>query len=212
MSNYHLERMDVGQLGTNCYLLLCEKSKKVAIIDPGADGGKIAAKIAEEKWQPQMIINTHGHWDHIGANKYLQDLYDIPILIHEDDAVYLKDGSLSLADWLGNQSDGGTVSRLLSDGDLIKLGELSMQVIHAPGHSPGGICLYLAPEQILICGDTLFEYSVGRTDLPGGDFQTLTESIRLKLFILPDEVAVYPGHGPATSIGKEKKFNAFVKE
>jgi hydroxyacylglutathione hydrolase len=211
MSELYIDKMTVGAIDTNCYFVVCKDTEQLAIVDPGADGKRIAAKIKEAGWQPTMILNTHGHWDHIGANKYLQDQFSIPIFIHEADLNYLSDAGLSMAAWLGSDGDGGICQKPLADGDEIKLGRLSMQVIHTPGHTPGGVSFYLPQQQILLCGDTLFDHSIGRTDLPGGDMDLILESISKRLFVLPDAVIAYPGHGPETTIGEEKKGNPFVK-
>jgi hydroxyacylglutathione hydrolase len=211
MSELFIDKMTVGAIDTNCYFLLCQDTKKLAIVDPGADGERIAAKIKASGWQPTMILNTHGHWDHIGANKYLQDQFSIPIFIHEADLDYLSDAALSMAVWMDSDGDGGLCQKPLADGDEIKLGNIDIQVIHTPGHTPGGVSFYLPRQRALFCGDTLFDHSVGRTDLPGGDMDLILESISNKLYVLPDDVIAYPGHGPRTTIGNEKKGNPFVK-
>ncbi|MGI6360796.1 MAG: MBL fold metallo-hydrolase [Bacillota bacterium] len=211
MASFKIERTIVGPIGANCYFLMDINSKEMAIIDPGDEGALLASHLDKLDFKPIMIINTHGHWDHIGANKYLQDKYQLPIFIGEADADYLHDTGLNLALLTGGDGKGGRVERLLKDGDLLEVGNLQLQVIHTPGHSPGSICLYAAQEGILFSGDTLFEMSVGRSDLPGGDWQTLAASIEKKLYVLPEETQVYPGHGEITSIGAEKHHNPFLR-
>lgn len=193
--DYLVDKIIVGELETNCYILAEETSKTCAIIDPGADYKKIKKYLDSRDFTPLFIINTHGHGDHIMADEE----FNLPIYIHKDDADFLHDPgkNLSFVYSIKRKAD-----KILMDGDEINLGNLVIKVIHTPGHTPGGICLLC--EDILFSGDTLFASGVGRTDLPYADEAKLIDSIKTKLFILNDNVKVYPGHGPETTIGKEK--------
>ncbi|GAB6097164.1 MBL fold metallo-hydrolase [Desulfatiferula olefinivorans] len=199
----------VGPIGANCIILGCEKTRKAAVVDPGDEGGRILSALTRDKLTLEYIINTHGHFDHVGANRRLKEATGAQILIHAKDAPmlgHLREMAMSFGMRMDNSPP---ADRLLNDGDVITFGEQSLKVLHTPGHSPGGIAL--AAEDFVIAGDTLFQGSIGRTDLPGGDFNTLITSIRTKLFPLGDTMKVYTGHGPATLIGSEKRFNPFLQ-
>ncbi len=206
--NYICYRQPVMYGNTNCYIVLEKSSLLAAIIDPGADGELIIESLNKLKAKPQLIINTHGHWDHIGANKMLAEHYNIPIAIHQNDAKYLQDSSLSAAKMFNADGDGGKPDHLLTDGELINLGSLSFKVIHCPGHTQGGICLELG--ELLFSGDSLFNLSIGRTDLEGGDYQQLMASLA-QLCQLDEQLLVLPGHGAKSTLGYEKKFNPYLR-
>ncbi len=210
MGDYTILSLEVGPLGTNCYIVACAKTKKAAIIDPGGNGPDILKTLENKGWQAEAIINTHGHWDHIMANSFLKEHTGAELLIHKEDASFLKEGSRSGAFLFGGDGNGGSPDRLLKDGDEIKIGELILKVLHTPGHSPGGIALLMGDE--LFSGDTLFQHSIGRTDLYGGSYEEIIKSIKEKLLVLADETRVYPGHGPDTSIGEERKLNPYIRE
>ncbi len=184
---YLIDKIVVGDLQTNCYILTDAKSKNCVIIDPGADSARIKGRLSSEGLSPSFIINTHAHPDHVGANKE----FNLPVYIHKNDAKFLPG-----------------VNKPLNDGDKIQLGNLAIDVIHTPGHTPGGICLLCGNS--LFSGDTLFASCVGRTDLPGGNEAQLINSIKNKLFVLNDDIKVYPGHGSETTIGNEKLNNPLV--
>ena len=193
---------------TNCYMLLERVENRAAIIDPGGDGEKLIAAMAELQAQPELIINTHGHWDHIGANKLLQQHYGLEIAIHTADAPLLSDGSRNAARLFRGDGDGGEAKRLLQEGDIIELGALKIEVLHTPGHTPGGICLKL--DKLLFTGDTLFNLSVGRTDLAGGDYEALCCSLK-RLTALADDFLVLPGHSQSSTLGYEKIRNPYLR-
>lgn len=155
------------------------------------------------------IINTHGHWDHVGANQTVSEKMGVPVFIHEDDADYLTDPAKNISNMMGTQSQTKAADHLLKEGDTVTFGSCKLEVIHTPGHTPGGICLY--GHGVLFCGDTLFYRSIGRTDLPGGDFHTLIESIKNKIFTLPGDTLVCPGHGMVTNVRDEINGNPFVR-
>lgn len=200
--------LPTGPLEVNCYLVGCENSGKAAVIDPGGNVDSIMALLRQLDLTLTMVINTHGHFDHIGANRALLDKTGCELLIHQNDAPLLQRAAEHAASFGLSASSSPEPTRLLHDGDIITVGELSLRVIHTPGHSPGGICLHV--EDCLFVGDTLFSGSIGRTDLPGGNHQQLISNIKEKLLCLADETKVYPGHGPATTIGREKRDNPFL--
>lgn len=204
-----VERLVVGPLAANCYLVRCSEDGEALVIDPGADPEAILKKVEKERLTLRYIINTHGHGDHIGANATLRERTGAAILIHAADAPMLTSAVKNLSSWL----NGGVVSppadRTLADGEELRCGNVAFKVLATPGHTPGGISI-LGPG-VVFTGDTLFQGSIGRTDFPGGSLPVLLKSIREKLLILPDETTVYPGHGPATTIGREKLENPFLR-
>lgn len=202
-------QMEVGNLGTNCYIVWCENTKKAVVIDPGGNPDRILAAVQKEGLNVEAVINTHGHADHVLANTKVQEATGAPLWIHAADAEMLGSGSRNLSAFLGGATSCGTADRRLSDGEVLQIGEFSLKVLHTPGHTPGGICL-LADRTVFV-GDTLFAESIGRTDFPGGSYAQLIQSIKDKLMALADDVKVYPGHGPATTIGWERRQNPFIQ-
>jgi glyoxylase-like metal-dependent hydrolase (beta-lactamase superfamily II) len=199
------ETIVVGALETNCYLVYCETTRECAVIDPGAEHELIFLAIAENELKPVLLINTHGHVDHTGANRDVKEHFGTPIAIHAADGAMLgKIQQLELSLFLGAK-DSPTADRTLKDGDVIRIGDGRLRVLHTPGHSPGSISLL--GDGFVLSGDTLFMEGVGRTDLPGGSRPELVRSIREKLMTLPDETIVLPGHGPHTTIGHERENN-----
>lgn len=203
-----LESLPTGPLQVNCYLIGCETSKKAAVVDPGGDVPEILRLLKEHHLKLQMVINTHGHFDHIGGNRQLLEATGAELVIHQADRPLLKQAAAHAANFGLQAETSPEPSRELLGGETLEVGDLRLKVLHTPGHSPGGICLYWQDQ--LIVGDTLFAGSVGRTDLPGGDHQTLIDSINRELLVLPDNTQVHPGHGPSTSIGREKYYNPFL--
>jgi len=204
-----VETITVGTMETNCYILGCDISRNAAIIDPGGDYEKIVAAVQRQGLQVRFILNTHGHIDHILANEQIREHYNCPVYIHQQDAVCLRDNKLNLSNMLLPQPpEFSEPDRELQEGDTLQLGKLDLTILHTPGHSPGSISI-LVDKQVFT-GDALFCQGIGRTDLPGGDTGILLESIREKLFSLPDEFIIRPGHGPGSTIGLEKEQNPFV--
>ncbi|MDD2597497.1 MAG: MBL fold metallo-hydrolase, partial [Candidatus Cloacimonetes bacterium] len=177
------------------------------LIDPAAPDRALAAKL--EQLKVHAIVNTHGHADHIGGNSYFKNICKCPVMIHSADALMLTSSKKNLSAYMDSPIEAPAAERILNDGDTIAMGNHQIKVIHTPGHTPGSICLLV--QKYLISGDTLFEQSIGRTDFPGGSHSAIIASILDKLFILPDDTIVYPGHGPRTSIGLEKTNNPFVR-
>ena len=204
-----IKNVVVGPLEVNCYILGCEDSKEAAVIDPGDNAGEIIRIIDKEGLKPKFIINTHAHFDHIGGVKAIQDHFKIDFFLHKED-LFLVDNASEQATAFGLKPiSKPVVNKYVNDGDEITLGNLTIAVIHTPGHSPGCVCYYL--DSSVFVGDTLFAGSIGRTDLPGGSYETLINSVKERLFPLGDSTIVYPGHGPSTTIEDEKVHNPFLK-
>jgi len=199
----------VGDFQENCYLYACPQTRHAVIIDPGDEAERILQRIQELALIPQYIINTHGHIDHICAIDAVSAVYPVPLAIHPDDvAMYTDERSAKL---FGRQAPlvKRTPDMLLKEGDHLSFGTLAFEVLHTPGHTPGGICLVGRP-YCVFSGDTLFNRGIGRTDLQGGNYQQLITSIREKLYALDDDLVVFPGHGAPTTILEEKYENPFV--
>lgn len=199
----------VGPLAVNCFVVGCEKTLEGIIVDAGGDAGRIIATVEHFGLKIKYVINTHGHFDHIGANRAVVQHFGAKLLIHADDAPMLTRAADAARMYGLRGENSPEPDTYLTEGMEIVFGEYGLKVLHTPGHSPGGCCLYFESEKKLISGDTLFADSIGRTDLPGGAHELLLTSVRTKLFTLPDDVVVYPGHGPETSIGHEKRHNPY---
>jgi len=197
-------------MDSNCYIIGCEETREGAIVDPGADAKRILKKVEELGLKIVAVILTHGHIDHIGALSDVREATGAPVMIHADDAPQLTDAGKNLSVYVGSKVSTKAADRLLQDNDKIEVGKITLEVIHTPGHTRGGISIKCAPE-ILITGDTLFAGSIGRSDFPGGNHAQLISSIKTRLLIFPDETRVYPGHGPSSTIGEEKRFNPFLR-
>lgn len=207
-----VEKIVVGALGTNCYIIAPGANCEAAVVDPGADAFKIQEKLKQLNLKIKFIINTHGHCDHIGADSELAGGVKVPIYIHFEDAGMLNDGSANLSLYCGERIESVDAVTEVADGQILQLGNLDLQIIHTPGHTKGSISILLSDgENRLFTGDLLFKGSVGRTDFPGSSFQALLNSLK-KLTDLPDDTRVYPGHGPETFLGEEKQNNMFFKE
>lgn len=199
----------VGSMAANCYLVWCETTKEALVIDPGGESRRILAEAANEQLRVKYVVNTHGHVDHIAADAEVCDATGAALMIHEADASMLADAGLNLSSYVGAALPALKPDVLLREGDEIACGEqVRLKVLHTPGHTRGGISLQA--DGAVFTGDTLFAESVGRADLPGGSGQTLTDSIKGKLLLLGDDTVVYPGHGPATTIGHEREHNPFL--
>jgi len=205
-----IKSLVVGPIMANCYILGCEQTKEAVVIDPGDDTDRILLMLAESAFKLKYILNTHGHFDHVGGNKKLKDATGAELMIHAADAPMLKQLSASAANWGLFADDSPPPDRTIAEDDTISFGkDITLKVIHTPGHTPGGVSFH-TDEKVFV-GDTLFQSSIGRTDFPGGNFETLISSIKNKLFVLGDKVEVFTGHGDPTTIGREKRFNPFLR-
>ncbi|MFH1662744.1 MAG: MBL fold metallo-hydrolase [Chloroflexota bacterium] len=204
-----LKRLEVGPFATNCYIIGSEKSKQGIIIDPGDEAERILKEVRDSGLDVKILVLTHGHSDHTAALKEVKEETGAPIAIHAEDISTLKQKLLGIFMGAGFKSP-PPPDRLLNDGDVVSVSGLELTVIHTPGHSRGSICLL--GDGVLFSGDTLFNFGVGRSDLPGsgGNHEQLIGSIRNKLLVLDDDIKVYPGHGPETTIGAERRGNPFL--
>lgn len=215
-----IETPIVGPLDVGCYILTNEGNEAI-IIDPGGDTDKIIEFLRKRKLQPRYLINTHGHGDHIGGNKELKAHFpELKICVHKDDEEMLTNPFKNLSALGGFQSKDYILKSppadiVLKEGDRISLGEIGLEVLHTPGHTQGGICLLSRSEDgkpdVLFSGDSLFQGSIGRTDFPGGNHDALIGSLKEKILTLKEDTLVYPGHGPATTIGYEKRNNPYLQ-
>jgi glyoxylase-like metal-dependent hydrolase (beta-lactamase superfamily II) len=207
-----VSRATVGPLQENSYVVGDPETRDAAIVDPGDEPEAIEALVAARGLVPRFVINTHAHIDHAGAVAALKARYGIPFFLHPGDRRWLE-GLATQAAMFGLATPPvPDVDRWLADGDELSVGSRAFRVIHTPGHTPGGCSLFFAADRVLFTGDTLFAGSVGRTDLPGGSWDELEASIREKLFPLGDDVVFHSGHGPASTLGDERRANPFVGE
>jgi hydroxyacylglutathione hydrolase len=204
-----IKKLEVGPIMANSFILGCENTKEAVVIDPGDDADRILMELAKLELKVKYLINTHGHFDHVGANKRMKEVTAAEIAIHPEDEHMLQELSRSATMFGLSAENSPPADILLNDGDTVKFGELTLKIIHTPGHSEGGICLHT--DGHLFAGDTLFSGSIGRTDLPGGDYDTLISSIKGKLLGFDEATVVYTGHGPETTIGNEKRMNPFLR-
>jgi len=205
-----IELLVVGPLQTNCYIVADENTKEGIVIDPGGDGDHILRTIQRMGLSIKVVVNTHGHFDHIMANREVMEGTGAPLAIHPKDADMLTNPLRSFALFVGKVHPSPPATLLLEEGATVKFGAHTLSVLHTPGHSPGSISLWSAEEKVVFSGDALFNLGIGRTDFPGGSMRVLLQSIREKLFTLPDDTVVYPGHGPKTTIDFERKHNPFL--
>jgi glyoxylase-like metal-dependent hydrolase (beta-lactamase superfamily II) len=202
------ETVRVGDMQVNCYILACAEGAKALIIDPGDDELKIRRYLDNHKLSPGIIVNTHGHYDHIGAD----DAFNVPVYVYELDAPMLRDARLNFSGFFSTPRKVTSQIIKLKDGQIISYEGIRLKVLHIPGHTPGGMALLMQePENnIVFTGDSLFCQGIGRTDFEGGDQAALIKGIKDKLLTLPDKTLIYPGHGPSSTIGEEKKGGYFV--
>ena len=202
-------KFTVGPLAENSYLLADENSREAWIIDPGAEAERFLAAIDEHGLRLTSILHTHAHGDHIGADAALVEATGAAIFLHAAEADWLLDPEKNLSALFGESITAPPADHVLAEGDTLRLGSVEFVVYHTPGHSPGSVSFYTPGH--LFCGDLLFAGSVGRTDIPGSDQAALVHSLREKVYLLPDDTVVYAGHGPETTLGKEKRTNPFVR-
>ncbi len=208
MHDIFLERFVVGPFGVNCYLIGCPQHRKMAVIDPGAEAERIWRRIQNTGYSLEYIINTHGHVDHIAGNSDLKQKSQAKILAHPDDVLLMTIEDDLLYPMFPGAKPSPAPDQLITDGQIIQLGDISLEVLHTPGHTQGGICLLT--DGLLFTGDTLFADGIGRTDFPGGNYQQLIHSIRNKLFSLDGRLKILPGHGDESTLAREKRYNPFV--
>lgn len=203
MPEFSVDRMEVGPMGANCYIVADNASGDALLIDPGGEPDRIKKFLKKKNLSLKFIINTHGHGDHILGNGY----FDVPIYIHRLEKDFLTDPHKNLSGMFGFLFKSPKATALLEDGQKVYLNKLELEILHTPGHTPGGISIKL--DGVVFTGDALFAGGIGRTDLPDGNEEQLFNSIKNRLFSLDDDVVVYPGHGPESTIGKEKRTNPF---
>ena len=207
-----IESFPLGPFETNCYVVYRGGGgAECWVVDAGFEPGVLVDRVRELDLKPQALVLTHTHADHIAGVDEVRDALRIPVWVHDAEGPWLADPVLNLSAAVGMPVTARPAERLLRDGETLDLAGAAWRVLHTPGHSPGGISLYQPESKVVLAGDALFSGSVGRTDFPGSDSRTLAQSIQLRLYTLPDDTAVYPGHGPETSIGVEKRTNPFVR-
>jgi hydroxyacylglutathione hydrolase len=198
-----------GPYEVNTILVWCERTKKAALFDPAGDSEFMIEQIERKGLTLLYLINTHGHLDHITENHVIKSRFHVPLLIHPLDRPMLTDPAKNLSLLTGDPVISPDADDTLEDGDLVEIGEESLRALHVPGHTPGSLVFY--QPGLLIGGDTLFAGGVGRTDFPGSSEELLYERIREKIYSLPENTIVYPGHGPSTTVGEERRYNPFVR-
>ena len=202
--------LPLGELQTNCFIAADSEMKAAMVIDPGWDAPQVLAALEARQWSLKYILLTHAHFDHIGAVADLVDVTGVPLALHRNDLPLLR--HLGGAPLFGHRiRPSPEPSLLLQPGQVIEVGQLRLEVLFVPGHTLGHVAFYERQANAVFSGDVLFRQGIGRTDFPGGNMQTLLTSIRDKLLVLPDETTVYPGHGPATTIGAERRDNPFLE-
>lgn len=210
MSAPEVSTLAVGAFQSNCHLVRAPGSASVLVIDPGADGDRIASRLDAAGWRPEAVLLTHAHLDHIGAVGFLVDRYGVPVWLHPGD-LPLYEAAPDQAAAFGLRMDPPPLpDRNFEDGSTLEMASLRLEVRHAPGHSPGGVVL-VGPG-VAFVGDCVFAGSIGRTDLPGGDTATLLRSIRTRILTLPPETVLHTGHGPPTTVGREAASNPFLSD
>ena len=207
-----LEQLVVSPFQSNCWILGCDETREGVVIDPGDEAERILKSVQAHELSIKHLIHTHGHLDHVGATATVQRETGSLMLIHEADQVMLDNLVVQATMFGAEEPESPSVSRYLREGDNISFGLYTLSVIETPGHSPGGVCLKLETDGPgLFAGDTIFRGSIGRTDLWGASYKQLIGSIRDKLWSLPDDTIIYPGHGPRTALGEEKQNNPFLQ-
>ena len=205
-----LSTLVVGKIKTNCYLVGCPETGAALVVDPGDEAERILAEVTRQRLTVQMIVLTHFHFDHVLAAEAVRARTGAPLAIHAREAQHLANPPALFRFFAPGAPTGLVADRLLQDGETITVGTLEVRVLPTPGHSPGGISLWLPQEQVVLTGDALFHEGLGRTDFPGSDGGLLLQSVREQLLTLPEETMVYPGHGPSTTIGHEKSHNPWL--
>lgn len=211
MAKLTVERLVLGQMQTNCYLVWNDNTKAAIIIDPADNGSYIKNKLDSQGVQPEAVLLTHSHFDHILAADELRKTYQIPIIVQKEENELLLDPQKNLSGLFSGAPIVLQADQLVENGEELQLLDTVIEVLHTPGHTKGGACYYFEEEKLLFSGDTLFRGSVGRTDFPTGNMETLVHSIQDSLFVLPEDTKVYPGHEEQTDIKRERKFNPYAR-
>jgi len=215
MSKIKINHYVVGQVQTNCYIVINNETKGCFIIDPGASGMQLAEKLKQDNLNPVAVLLTHGHFDHVGAAEELAKEFDIKIYAHEAERDTLADPKKNVS-WMIGANESYHADAFLKDNEIINLADFEIKVLHTPGHTEGGCCYYVPEEHIVFSGDTLFADSVGRTDFPGGSMSQIVRSIQEKLLTLSEagnletDIMVYPGHNDPTTIETERMNNPYL--
>jgi glyoxylase-like metal-dependent hydrolase (beta-lactamase superfamily II) len=204
------DSLETGPIMTNCYILGDSESKVAAVVDPGGHVGAIRSALERHELECKWIVNTHAHFDHVGGNAELKQATGAEIIIHPAEAEALAHLSKHAQLFGLSVEDSPPADRTIEDGEVIEVGSLRLNVLHTPGHSPGGISLVVEGEKKILVGDLIFQGSIGRTDLPGGSFETLKKMADEKILVHSDDTDLYPGHGPSTTVGVEKRTNPFL--
>lgn len=213
MGHIEIKKLVLGSVSTNCYIVSNRQTKEALIVDPADNADRIREILATNELELKAILLTHGHFDHISAVSELVQTFRVPVYCHEAEKELLEDANLNLSAIMG--SDGPctiTASNLVKDNENLELIHEKIQVLHTPGHTKGGACYYFMEEGCIFVGDTIFLESIGRTDFPTGNAAALVKSVQEKLYVLDSNIKLYPGHGPATSIGYEKENNPYTSE
>lgn len=212
MDKIGIKKLVLGLVSTNCYIVSNTETKEAIVIDPADNAQMIIDYMKENSMECKAILLTHGHFDHMLAACELANTFQVDIYAHEEEKELLMNPELNLSVGMGMRQVSFEPTKVVRDGDELQLAQFCIQVYYTPGHTKGGVCYNFVEEKCLFSGDTLFLESVGRTDLPTGNVATLLHSIKSKLMTLEDDIKVYPGHGPSTSIGYEKENNPYVNE
>ncbi len=207
-----LHLMTLGPLQTNCYLVGCAETMAAAIVDPAWDGPAIARAAAGGGWTISHILITHAHFDHIGGLAELKEATGAPVTMHAEAADQLRTAALAARLWGFHLDPPPPPDQFIAAGETVAVGRLRLEVLYTPGHAPGHVSFYLREHGALFDGDVLFQQGIGRTDLPGGDYALLMRTIHEQILTLPDDTAVYPGHGPPTTVGEERRLNPWLQE
>jgi len=207
-----IRQLPLGPLRTNCYLVGCEETQLAAIIDPAWDGRAIVAAADNDGWEISHILVTHAHFDHVGGLQEAKALTGAPVYLHADAVDMLSNTTMSAAFFGLRVPAPPPPDHFLTAGQILSVGFLKLHVLYTPGHAPGHVCFHLPDYRVLFDGDLLFQGGIGRTDLPGGDMKQLLGSIQSELLPLPDETRLFSGHGPATTIGDERRTNPFLQD
>lgn len=209
MGNLKINHYVVGQVQTNCYVVINDETKECFVVDPGASAKQLAERIRKDELNPVAILLTHGHFDHAGAAEELAKEFGVKIYAHEAEEDTLKDSNKNVS-WMVGANEVYHADIFLKDEQELEIAGFEIKVFHTPGHTEGGCCYYLKEEGVLFSGDTLFAQSVGRTDFPGGSMSAIVRSIKDKLMTLPEDTVVYPGHNDPTTIETERMYNPYL--